>query len=132
VHCDHVNMHDELDGERDGADELDQTPPAVAHEQPAAADRADSALATGAAFGVLGFEGGWIWRYRRSTQRGADAVSAATWQGTLHVCAWIAGLIALTVAGRVLAPGFGVGSFLIALVVMVAVAAWWDRRTPSP
>jgi hypothetical protein len=117
--------------ELDGPDEPDPTMPTTVVDRSRSSHITDSPLATGAAFGVLGFEGGWIWRYRRSTRRGADSVSPATWLGTVHVCAWIAGLIAITVAGRLLAPAFGIGSFVVALAVMIGVAAWWDRRSPS-
>ncbi len=122
-----VDEHDEHD-ETDV--EFDTALAPIANERSVAPDAADSPLSTGAAFGVLGFEGGWIWRSRRATRRGVDSVSPATWLGTLHVCAWLLGLTALTVVGRVFAPAFGIGSFVIALAVMIAVAAWWDRRAP--
>ncbi|MET0910696.1 MAG: hypothetical protein ABWZ99_14610 [Ilumatobacteraceae bacterium] len=85
-------------------------------------------MAKGAALGVLGIEGGLFWRHRLSVRRGTDSVSPLTWAGTLHVLAWIAGLVAIVVAGRALVPGLGVGWYAISLVIMVLVAIVWDRR----
>jgi hypothetical protein len=88
----------------------------------------DSPSSKGAALGVLGVEGGLFWRYRRSVRRGTDAVPPLTWAGTVHVLAWIVGLVGIAVVGRALIPALGAGWYAIALAVMVLVALGWDRR----
>jgi hypothetical protein len=95
-----------------------------------ASKEADTPMAQGTALGVLGTEGGLIWRHRRAVRRGADAVSPLSWRGTVHVLAWLAGAVGIVVIGRVLLPALEVGWWVgISLAAMLLVAVMWDRRT---
>jgi hypothetical protein len=82
----------------------------------------------GAALGVGGVPGWWTWVHRHRLRRGFDAVTPATWRGTVNVTLWFVGLVGIAVAGRLLVGGPRPVWFVVALAVMVPVGRWWDRR----
>ncbi len=84
--------------------------------------------ALGAAAGLLGFGGAFAWLRRGSTREAIAGVRPGTWRGALLVIAWLAGVVAIGLVGRLVAPGLGVIWLLIALAVMLPIAGWWSRR----
>ncbi len=86
--------------------------------------------AHGVALGAGGVSGWWAWKHRGQMRSGIDAVSPATWRGTIDVIVWFAGLAAITVVGSLLVAWPRPVWFVVALVGMVGVGWLWNRRGP--
>lgn len=59
-------------------------------------------------------------------------MSPATLRGTVEVALWLCGLLALGLLGPMVVSLPWPIWWLVALVVMVAVARWWRRRGRRP
>ena len=89
---------------------------------------ADAPEAHGAALGILGIDGWFVWRDRRRLRRAADEVTPLTWRGTRNVSLWLVGLAAIACIGVLLLPGPALAWCVAALCIMVLVGWWWDHR----
>lgn len=83
----------------------------------------------GAALGVGGVPGWWVWTQRHRLRHGVVSVTPATRRGAVNVTLWFVGLAGIAVAGRLLVGGPRPLWFAVALAVMVPVGRRWDRRT---
>lgn len=101
---------------------------ATSGERSTAPGEQDDPAGLGAALGQ-GVDTWWVFRHRRQVRSGVESVPPATSGGVLRVSLWLVALVAITAVGAIVAPGPTWLWFAVALVVMVGVGLWWDRRS---